>query len=180
MTYPPIGPTLADLLGLFPETLVDAEAVPADTVPQPYHDLLVHTHHMTVTVEQFHGDRVNVQILDLSLTETWYARKILLVTQGDRRVVQFGIVRIWLSYLAPAVRHDILMGGEPLGRILIRHDVLRRVEPTGFLRIAPSDDTRQWFGEAGNRETYGRLGVIYCDGHPAIEVLEIVAPCEAG
>jgi len=25
-------------------------------------------------------------------------------------------------------------------------------------------------------ETYGRLGVIFCDEQPAIEVLEIVAP----
>jgi hypothetical protein len=34
-----------------------------------------------------------------------------------------------------------------------------------------------WFGaDAGAKTTYGRLGVIYFDEQPAIEVLEIVAP----
>jgi hypothetical protein len=34
----------------------------------------------------------------------------------------------------------------------------------------------QWFGLSEPRETYGRLALIHCDGKPAIELLEIVAP----
>ena len=59
------GPTLEGLFALFPPagTPPQFEFVSADDVPPPYHGLLVHEHHMTVTVEAHHGDRVNVQVL---------------------------------------------------------------------------------------------------------------------
>ena len=52
------GPDLAALLALFPPAhyLRHAEPVPADKVPEPYRQLLVHEHHMTVTVEAHHGE----------------------------------------------------------------------------------------------------------------------------
>jgi hypothetical protein len=31
-----------------------------------------------------------------------------------------------------------------------------------------------WFGSSA--PTYGRLALIHCDGQPAVELLEIVAP----
>ena len=34
----------------------------------------------------------------------------------------------------------------------------------------------EWFGPERPRLTYGRLAYIHCDGQPAIELLEIVAP----
>ena len=71
----------------------------------------------------------------------------------------------------------ILAGNTPLGRILIEHNVLRRIAPIGFLQVKPGVGPEKWFGaEPGRHITYGRLGVIYFDEQPAIEVLEIVAP----
>jgi chorismate-pyruvate lyase len=131
---------------------------------------------MTVTVEKHHGEKVDVRILQQELGESAYARKILLVTQKTRRVVQFGLVRIHLDYCSPAVREEILAGETPLGRILINHNVLRRIEPTNFLRIIPGPAMMEWFGLPEPRPTYGRQAVIHCDGKPAIELLEIVAP----
>jgi chorismate-pyruvate lyase len=172
------GPDLRDLLRLFPPTgdLPEYEYVPADEVPPPYHGLLVHPHHMTVTVESHHGDLVDVRILARRQDGDSYARKILLALQGCGRVVQFGIMRVRLRYTSPAVREEIVAGRTPLGRILIRHNVLRRIEPTAYVRVIPGTAMMGWFGLERPRPTYGRLAYIYCDGKPAVELLEVVAP----
>lgn len=166
------------LFGLFPpaEYLAKSELVTPDEMPEPYGRLLVHEHHMTVTVEAHHGDLVDVQVLEERRAEHTYARKILLVLQKSRRVVQFGLMRVHLEYCSPEVRAQIVAGKTPLGRILIQHDVLRRIEPTAFLRITPGPMMMTWFGLSEPLLTYGRLALIHCDHQPAVELLEIVAP----
>jgi hypothetical protein len=155
------------------------EFVPGTAVPPPYHGLLVHEHHMTVTVESFYKSLVDVRILVRHQTADDYARKILLVLQSDGRVVQFGIMRIILRYCSPVVQAAILAGQTPLGRILIEHDVLRRIEPTAYLRVTPGRAMMEWFGLAERQTTYGRLAYIHCNERPAVELLEIVAPVPA-
>lgn len=174
------GPDLRRFFGLFPrlpvEDMPEYEFVPADEVPPPYHGLLVHEHHMTVTVEAYHADLVNVRILAHRQDEDYYARKILLALKGSGRVVQFGIMRINLGYCSREVRAEIIAGQTPLGRILIEHDVLRRIEPTAFLRVLPGPSMMAWFGLDNPKLTYGRLAYIHCDEKPAVELLEVVAP----
>jgi chorismate-pyruvate lyase len=174
----PVGPELRMLFSLFPpaDDVPEYEFVPADEVPAPYHGLLVHEHHMTVTVEAHHGRRVDVHILARSQVHDSYARKILLTLQGKGTVVQFGIMRVRLSYCSEPVRREILAGRTPLGRILIEHDVLRRIEPTAYLRVIPGKAMMDWFALDRPSPTYGRLAYIHCDGQPAVELLEIVAP----
>jgi chorismate-pyruvate lyase len=171
-------PDLNNLLALFPpaDYLDGWEYVPPDEVPEPYRSLLVHEHHMTVTVEAHHGDLVDVQVLEEHTTAESYSRKILLALQKSGRIAQFGLVRVWLRYCTPPVREAILAARTPLGRILIEHDVLRRIEPTAFLRIVPGSAMMAWFGLDKPSPTYGRLAMIHCDNQPAIELLEIVAP----
>jgi chorismate-pyruvate lyase len=172
------GPDLPTLFALFRPTdpLPEYAIVPPEEVPPPYHQLLVHEHHMTVTVEAHHGDLVNVQILERRQDADSYARKILLTLQKTGKVVQFGIVRIRLDYCSPQVRAAIVEGKTPLGRILIEHNVLRRIEPTAFLRVVPGPAMMGWFGLDQPTPTYGRLALIHCDGQPAVELLEIVIP----
>src|SRR5262249_14115381 len=162
---------------LFPPAtyLRAAEPVAAQRMPEPYHRLLVHQHHMTVTVEKHHGDLVDVVVLERRLEGNTYARKILLALQQTGPIVQVGLVRIRLEYCSAAVRRAVLAQDTPLGRILIRHNVLRRIEPTAFLRVTPGSEMVHWFDLDGPVETYGRLAIIHCDGKPAIELLEIVA-----
>jgi chorismate-pyruvate lyase len=163
-------PSLDELLALFPaEGHPACTEVPGDAVPEPYHGLLVHEHHMTVTVEAYHGSPVDVRVLEARQDGQLYSRRILLVLQASGEVVQFGIVRIDLSQLAPEARERIVEGKTPVGRVLIEHDVLRRVEPTTYLRFPSAP----WFG---GQATYGRLAIIHFDGEPAVEVLEVVAP----
>jgi hypothetical protein len=172
------GPELPELYRLFRADipLPDYALVAPDAVPEPYRGLLVHNHHMTVTVEAFYGSPVNVHVLERRLADDTYARKILLELQSDGRVVQFGVPRIRLNFCSAPVRAAILEERTPLGRILIEHDVLRRIEPTAYFRITPGPKLTRWFGLPAPRATYGRLGIIHCDEQPAIEVLEILAP----
>ena len=170
-------PTLDSLFALFPTTpdVPTAEPVEADELPDPYHGLLAHTDHMTVTVEQFYGRPVGVKVLACARDGDEYARQIVLAVPGGR-VVQFGLVRIDLGVCPPPVRDAILEGRTPLGRVLIEHDMLRRIEPAGYLRVTPGETLGGWLGCPAGAVTFGRLGVIYTGDRPAIEVLEILTP----
>jgi chorismate-pyruvate lyase/molybdopterin converting factor small subunit len=172
------GPDLRTLFHLFPPSsyLRELDVIAADQMPEPYRGLLVHEHHMTVTVEAHHGSPVDVKVLERKQNGNTYARKILLALQNDRRVVQFGLVLIRLDYCDAEVRTEILEENTPLGRILINHNVLRRIEPTDYLRVTPGQEMMEWFGLTTSQQAYGRLALIHCDGKPAIELLEIVAP----
>lgn len=172
------APTFAHLYNLFPDSPDRSHAieVAADDVPEPYHRLLVHTHHMTITVEQFYRSSVDVRVLTCRRQGNEYARKILLATSDTGRVVQFGLVRINLSVCPEPVRNEIVQGKIPLGRVLIQHNMLRRIEPVAFLRVSLSPTMAEWFGTEAETTTYGRLGVIYTGDRPAVEVLEILAP----
>src|SRR2546423_273762 len=114
------GPRLRDLyLFVRPNgTPPEYEVISPEEMPQPYRDLLVHSHHMTVTVEAHHGDLVDVRILARKLEGDSYTRKIVLALQNTGRVVQFGIARVHLDYCSDAVREAIVAGRTPLGRIL--------------------------------------------------------------
>jgi chorismate-pyruvate lyase len=173
-----IGPDLRTVFALFagPIDLPTYEEVAAAAVPEPYRTLLVHAHHMTVTVEAHHGGPVDVRVLQTHRHGPWYARKILLALRGTEQVVQFGIMRINLDLCSPAVRDAILREDTPLGRILIQHNVLRRIEPTAFLRVIPDKMMQDWFGLAQPQPTYGRLALIHYNHQPAVELLEIVTP----
>ena len=173
------APTLDHLYRLFPDSpdRPDAVEVPPDDVPAPYHDLLVHTQHMTVTVEEFYGSPVDVRVLNCRRADNEYARKILLTLKDDsHRVVQFGLVRINLAVCPEPVRNAIIEGKTPLGRVLIQHDMLRRIEPVAFLRVVLAPTMAEWFRVPAGTESYGRLGVIYTGKQPAVEVLEILCP----
>ena len=171
-------PSADSLYSLFPRSADRPHCTPiaGDTVPEPYRSLLVHTHHMTVTVEEHYGGPVDVRVLETVRDGSEYARKILLTLRSTGAVVQFGLVRIDLDYLSEPVRARIVAGDTPLGRVLIEHDVLRHILPAGYLKVEPDAEMREWFGMQGEGTTYGRLGVILTDGKPAIEVLEILAP----
>lgn len=167
------GPQLQDLYRLFDVEgpIPPHQVLLADAVPQPYHALLVHPHHMTVTVENHYQGPVAVRVISRRSDKDIYARKIVL-EHPKAGIVLFGIVRIWLQYCDDRVRQAILEEETPLGRVLIEHDVLRRIEPTAYLEF--DSNLFEWFHPS--KKTYGRLGIIHCNHRPAIELLEVLAP----
>ncbi len=131
---------------------------------------------MTVTVERFHGCPVDVQVLNVHTTKTHYSRKITLTRQSDGRVVQFGLVRLCLDFLETPVRAEIEGQTTPLGRVLIKHNVLREVQLISLWKVAAGEDLAKLFACETGAVCYGRTALIYCNGVPAVELLEIVTP----
>ncbi|MDG1874927.1 MAG: hypothetical protein P8J27_13515 [Mariniblastus sp.] len=154
-------------LGLFKE-------VATDDIPEPSRSLLGHDHHMTVTLEEHHGSSVDVQVLATRIDGEHYSRKILLTRKPDNKVVQYGIVRLNTSVLADEVRQEIEAQQIPLGRVLINHDVMREVKLLSLFQIQCGVELAESFGFEVGDVCYGRTALIYCDGSPAIELLEIV------
>jgi chorismate-pyruvate lyase len=173
-------PTFDEFAALFPlgEDIVAVKTIAGDQMPEPYHRLLVHTHHMTVTVERFYEDKVDVKVLKVRRDGDDYARKILLTLKNTGRVVQFGMPRVNLSLLSQIVRDEIVAGGTPLGRVLINNHVLRRIEPIAYLEVTLGPVLAGQFDVPPGTRTYGRTGVIFTNEQPAIEVLEVLAPIQ--
>jgi hypothetical protein len=178
-----VNPTdeLKKLTSLFPggiELFERAEHVPAALTPEPYKRLLVHEHHMTVTMEEFHHTPVLVKVLDRQHDGNIYSRKILLTRSDDGHVVQFGIVRFDLAVVLPAVRDEIVSEKTPLGRILINYNVLRHIDLGAILSITAGPGLAHLFGSRTGQATYGRLATIFCNQRPAVDLLEVAAPVE--
>ncbi len=158
---------VTDQLGQFQE--VDSSAMPAD-----FAQLLDHNEHMTVTVEEFHQSLVDVHVLATQVDEAHYARKILLSRQSDNEVVQFGIVRLRFDCLDADIQAEIEKQETPLGRILIQHNVLRQVQLATLWKIETGEDLSTLFKLPVGSEVYGRTALIFCNGEPAVELLEII------
>jgi hypothetical protein len=175
----PGDPALSRLLGLFPDSpLAQAklEAVAPELVPAPYAKLLVHRHHMTVTLESHHGTPVRLEVLDRWRRGDEYARRLVLRGGPQGRVVLLGLVHLHLHFLDAEAQRQVVEESAPLGRILIARDVLRWIQPRRYYRIPLSPELRQRFETPGALETYGRSASIVCHNAPAVELFEVVAP----
>ncbi|MGY8770623.1 MAG: hypothetical protein ACKVH8_19590 [Pirellulales bacterium] len=175
------SPDLEELVRLFYDRVEDLgqfEEVAVDQLPETAQTLLAHHSHMTVTVERFHNSPVDVKVLERQTSGNYYSRKILLNRQSDGQVVQYGIVRLNSDYLDDEVEQEIKSESIPLGRVLINHNVLREVQLVGLWRINPNQELRSLFNISQGQIVYGRTALIYCNGEPAIELLEIVTPAE--
>jgi len=169
------------LCALFPEAepLVSAvEYIPASTTPEPYKGLLVHDHHMTISMEEYHHTKVDVKVIADSLDGSLYARKILLTKAGTDTVVQFGIVTFDFQYVTDDVRREILEQKIPLGRVLINHNVLRHVDLNAILRLTAGPGLAKHLQMNEGQVTYGRVATIFCNQMPAIDLLEVSAPLD--
>jgi hypothetical protein len=145
------------------------------SVPAPYDVLLDHHKHMTVTVEKYYGQTVDVHVHRCQRKDDWYAREITLVTSQSRRIVQYGIVRLDTTKLDSEVWRQIESRSIPLGRVLIEHQVMREVALHDLWRVRVGPSLAGLMHVAIGDFLYGRTALIYCDGAPAIELLEIVA-----
>ena len=175
-----------------PEPLFQSvEHVPAVVIPEPYRQLLVHDHHMTLAMEQFHGHEVKVHVLQRCVQDDGYHRSSALTVPASlpghtlgrpggifpgERVVQFGAIRFNFAFVTNDVRDEIIAEQIPLGQVLIDHNVLRHIDLGAILRITCGPGLARLFGCAVGLETHGRLATIFCNRRPAVDLLEISAP----
>jgi len=150
-----------------------------EEIPEPFHWLLVHKNHMTKVLEAQYGRPMELEVVKQHLDDEFYTRKILLRPQGRlEREREVGIVRLNFRFMSAEVREEILKQQTPLGAILIRHKVLRKVQPRWYLKFPANAPLLAAAGATFPHETYGRIGTIYCNHEPAIEVLEVVSGLE--
>ncbi len=136
-------PKFLALLAEFYETApavapICAELVGPRELPEPYRGLLAHTNDMTPTLEQYHGEKVELRVLKRHVDESSLHRHILLVGARTKRPVEYGAIRIWLESLDEQTRQDVLACRTPLGRILLSRGVAHRSCPGGFFKIEPT------------------------------------------
>lgn len=151
-----------------------AVPVAEEEMPPAVRALLVHHEHMTETLRSHHGCDIALGVRWESISKDVYRRRVILSLQTTQRVVEVGMVRIDLHYVSDEVRRRILGREAPLGDILISANVLRRIEPRWFFRFDRPDAIVDDFCSGEINAVYGRLGTIYCDHAPAIELLEVV------
>jgi hypothetical protein len=155
------------------------EPVSPSDMPQASRDLLIHHEHMTLQLQAYHRRPIELRVLHHRTDGNLYVRNVELVLAGTDHVVEFGIVRLDLDFVAKDVREAILARKRPLGDILIEHDVLRRIEPRWYFRFEQDSPIAAHFGPDHDGDVYGRLGTIYCEEQPAIELLEVVTEARA-
>ncbi|MEO1615155.1 MAG: hypothetical protein AAFV88_04850 [Planctomycetota bacterium] len=147
--------------------------------PEPSNSLLNHHAHMTVTVESHYGQPVRVVVHRCHRNTNegnWYVREITLRTVESDQVVQYGIVRLDVDALQPDVWREIESQKIPLGRVLIQHNVLRDVQLCKLWEFQAGSRLASMLDVEPSSSVFGRTALIYCDGHPAIELLEVVSP----
>lgn len=138
--------------------------------------MLVHEHHMTVTMESYHDCSVDVTVVDSCEVDGLYCRKILLKKKGTDDVVQFGIVRFNFDFVTPAVQEEIEGQKIPLGRVLIQHNVLRHIDLGAIIKFTAGPGLARYLQMPEGGETFGRMATIFCNGSPAVDLLEISSP----
>ncbi len=158
------------------DLITEAVHVPASATPEPYKTMLAHDHHMTVEMESYHRCMVNVEVLADHIEGNEYTRKIILRNSSNNQVVQFGIVRFNFNYVTPAVKEQILSRQIPLGRVLINHNVLRMIDLGAIIQIKAGPELAKCMEFPEGTTTYGRLATIFCNGQPAVDLLEISTP----
>lgn len=166
--------TLTELFYTSRDQLGEFLPIGEDELPPQYCALLAHHDHMTVTVEAWHNSLMELRVLQEKREGDSYARKIILARQRDGGVVQFGIMRIDLAALPEIVRLEIESQALPLGRIMIRHHLMRDVEVSRLWRVMPGPELQRHLHCPEDEPVFGRTAWILVDGHPVVELLEIV------
>ena len=169
----------------------DVEHIPSSLTPEPYRHLLVHDHHMTLAMEEFHGHAVEVHVVDRHFAEAGYFRTSVLTVPSTtightagrastrfegERAVQFGAIRFNFEFVTQEVREAIVAEHIPLGQVLIDHNVLRQIDLGAILKLHVGPELAEIFGCERGMETYGRLATIFCNRRPAVDLLEVSAP----
>ncbi len=140
-------------------------------MPAQARSLLEHEEHMTLRLAAAHGTPLALRVLAERRKDGEYCREILLLRADTGIAVEFGIVRIIENSLPARMIDEIVRRERPLGDILVGADILRRIEPRWYYRFSAASQAAR---ALGCPLAFGRVGVIHCNGRPAIDVFEAI------
>ena len=170
---------LEPLCQFYPGPSVDLgqRQVPGACLPEPYRRLLVHDSDMTSTLQAFHGERLGLRVLDHYTSGGSLFRQVALFGVDSGKRVEYGAIRIELSFFEPAARERIVSGWQPLGAILAEFQVPYLSRPRRFFEIKADDFVRGALELDEPAVLYGRQNhLLAASGLPLAEVVEILPP----
>lgn len=157
------------------------QSVPSTEIPEPYRALLVHERDMTRTLEQFHGRRIHLEVLNRALGgDGTYWREVVLRLDGTNAPVEFGAIVIYLDRFPEPWRSRILEERLPLGALLNASGLVYFSKPSAYLQFECDGFVRQIFGLQGTPTLFGRRNTLRdASGQPLAEIVEILPPASA-
>jgi hypothetical protein len=156
---------------------IDAMMVAPDAIPQPQQSLLVHDRDMTSTLARFHGEPIELRVLDCKLTRDHYRRHIVLETAHSRRPAEYGAIRVNLPLLTETARTEVLQARGPLGGILTAHGITFRCCPGAYFKILSNELINESLRLDEAKWLYGRCNCLSdAGGRTMAEVIEILPP----
>ncbi len=157
-------------------SLPSVEKIAGASMPEPYRSLLVHDRDMTPTLEEFWGETIHLQPLQVREADGVLFREVTLVTDLTGLRTEFGGIKISLEHFSDAARSKILAGEVPLGRILGDLRIRHKSQPIGFFSFAGDQATRDALAVDPGCTLFGRHTVLHADGRLLAEVVEILPP----
>jgi chorismate-pyruvate lyase len=157
--------------------LPPVKQVRPDEVPPPYHSLLVHKSDMTSTLENFHKDRIHLDVISRDRANGDYFREVVLRLDASNKPVEFGAIKINLKLFPGAAQERILQERHPLGRILKECGINYGSRPQAFLRITSDALMNQLLNLPKTESLYGRRNTLFDpQERPLAEIVEILPP----
>jgi chorismate-pyruvate lyase len=145
-----------------------------DEMPEPYRQLLVHENDMTPTLEDYHGDRIHLQVLEAVEAENVLTRQVTLVLDESDRGVEYGAISIDLDAF-PAKARELLRGNYlPLGRILMDESIAHFSNPNCYFTVPADGMIAAALKVEVGLTLYGRCNVIANDDRPLAEIVEVL------
>jgi hypothetical protein len=146
-------------------------------IPEPQRSLLVHQRDMTSTLARFHGEPIELRVLDCKLQGDHYRRHIVLETARSRRPAEYGAIRVNLSLLEASVQTEVLRARGPLGGILTAHGIAFGCCPGAYFKIFSNALIGESLRMDGPEWLYGRCNCLSNgSGRTIAEVVEILPP----
>ncbi|MGE9271009.1 MAG: hypothetical protein ACQKBU_09435 [Verrucomicrobiales bacterium] len=150
--------------------------LPAEGIPSPFHQLLVHDHDMTSELERFHEDTLTLAVMDAEQTGGLYLREVTLHTSTTKKPVEYGLIEILLDHFPVDLRSRITAGATPLGALLNESGLQYYSKPQGFFSV-PAPCLKAVFPPSTHGEIlYGRYNhLMRHDGDLCLaRILEIL------
>ena len=154
-----------------------ANRVAGSDVPHPYGQLLVGDHDMTPTLEAFHGETIEIRVIERKLESDSLARIVVLLLEGSGKPVEFGAIIIHLEHFPPEARDRILEGHSPLGTILATFHVDHVSCPRAFISVDSDAMIEEALCLSGPHKLYGRRNVLLTPQNEVLaDIVEILPP----
>ncbi|CAM2070296.1 hypothetical protein SCOR_33295 [Sulfidibacter corallicola] len=164
---------MAERLGL---TLPDIELAQPEEMPSPQRDLLVHHGDMTLRLQDHYRLPIHLDTLKVMQDGDVLYRKVLL-RLSDGRIVEFGVIRIFLDVFPDEVRRLVEACYFPLGGLLHRYQIGHHSSLQGFVTCFSDGILERILGLGATTRLYGRLNRLLTDDDRCIaEVMEILPP----